>query len=324
MAADNQAVSFDDIIQADRKRRKNEALANEIFGKGRKANAPGAGVPNIRKDTTSAPSFASRMGVTKRPSSANTKPNINSKWGHDLHSLNNPRTTRVPQLPRTNSASRIEQRGNRLYSELRADQPNTANGQVNIRSNATNGASGINIRGMAGPYTVIASNFAPGTTAADIEAVMAPIGGEMLSCRLASSHPTVIAEMLFVEKNGAENVIAMFNNKKADGRLLYVYMKGGPAHQFPKAHTRLERPAPKPDRDRDLMEVDDEERGRGRYESNNNRHAEADYQDGRYGFNETPENNGSNGRRDVRGGREEQGLFSDSMIRRDRDRNYHL
>lgn len=101
-------------------------------------------------------------------------------------------------------------------------------------------------------------------------------------------------------------------------------MKGGPAHQFPKAHTRLERPAPKPDRDRDLMEVDDEERGRGRYESNNNRHAEADYQDGRYGFSETPENNGSNGRRDVRGGREEQGLFSDSMIRRDRDRNYHL
>jgi hypothetical protein len=43
----------------------NEALANEIFGKGRKANAPGAGVPNIRKNTTSAPSLASRMGVTK-------------------------------------------------------------------------------------------------------------------------------------------------------------------------------------------------------------------------------------------------------------------
>lgn len=100
-------------------------------------------------------------------------------------------------------------------------------------------------------------------------------------------------------------------------------MKGGPAHQFPKTHMRPERPAPKPDRDRDLMEVDDEERGRGRYESNN-RHAEADYQDGRYGFSETPENNGSNGRRDARGGREEQGLFSDSMIRRDRDRNYHL
>ncbi|OCL03804.1 hypothetical protein AOQ84DRAFT_381250 [Glonium stellatum] len=324
MAAGNQTVSFDEIIQADRKRRKNEALANEIFGKGRKASAPGAGVPNIRKNTGSAPSLASRMGVTKRSSSANPKPNINSKWGHDLHALNNPRATRVSQLPRTNSASRIEQRGNRLYSELRLDQPNTGNGQVSIRNNATNGASGINIRGMAGPYTVIASNFAPGTTAADIEAVMAPIGGEMLSCRLASSHPTVIAEMLFVEKEGAENVIAMFNNKKADGRLLYVYMKGGPAHQFPKAHTRPERPAPKPDRDRDLMEVDDEERVRGRYEDNNSRHTEADYQDGRYGFDETPENNGSNGRRDVRGRREEQGLFSDSMIRRDRDRNYHL
>jgi hypothetical protein len=77
---------------------------------------------------------------------------------------------------------------------------------------------------MAGPYTVIASNFAPGTTAADIEAVMAPIGGEMLSCRLASSHPTVIAEMLFVEKDGAEHVIAMFNNKKVCRCLAVAYL----------------------------------------------------------------------------------------------------
>lgn len=77
---------------------------------------------------------------------------------------------------------------------------------------------------MAGPYTVIASNFAPGTTAADIEAVMAPIGGEMLGCRLASSHPTVIAEMLFVEKDGADHVIAMFNNKKVCRCLSVAYL----------------------------------------------------------------------------------------------------
>lgn len=68
--------------------------------------------------------------------------------------------------------------------------------------------------GSGGPYCVVASNFAPGTTAADIEAVMAPIGGEMVSCKLAAAKPTVIAEMLFTEKTGAENVISMFNGKK--------------------------------------------------------------------------------------------------------------
>ena len=43
---------------------------------------------------------------------------------------------------------------------------------------------------------------------------MAPIGGEMLGCKLASKQPTVIAEMIFVEREGADNVIEMFNNKK--------------------------------------------------------------------------------------------------------------
>lgn len=78
----------------------------------------------------------------------------------------------------------------------------------------TFGGTEINIRGAAGPYCVVASNFAPGTTAADIESVMAPIGGEMVGCKLLSSTPTVIVEMVFVERSGADNVIAMFNNKK--------------------------------------------------------------------------------------------------------------
>ena len=59
-----------------------------------------------------------------------------------------------------------------------------------------------------------ASNFAPGTTAADIESVMQSVGGQMKYCKLASAAPTVIAEMSFVEKAGAEAVIEMFNNKK--------------------------------------------------------------------------------------------------------------
>lgn len=72
----------------------------------------------------------------------------------------------------------------------------------------------ISIRGTAGPYVVIGSNFAPGTTAADIESAMIPSGGEMQSCRIMSATPTVIAEMVFIEKQNAESVISTFNNKK--------------------------------------------------------------------------------------------------------------
>lgn len=86
----------------------------------------------------------------------------------------------------------------------------------------------------------------PGTTAADIESVMADVGGQIQSCRLVTSNPTVIAEMVFLEKGGAERVIETFNGKKvyaavsalyrywcanedfqADGRVLYVYWKAG-------------------------------------------------------------------------------------------------
>ena len=74
--------------------------------------------------------------------------------------------------------------------------------------------TGISIRGLAGPYVVVGSNFAPGTTSADIESAMTPIGGEMTSCRIITSSPTVIAEMVFTDKDGAENVIATFNNEK--------------------------------------------------------------------------------------------------------------
>lgn len=74
---------------------------------------------------------------------------------------------------------------------------------------------GLSIRGAAsGPYTVIAQNFVPGTTAADIESVMFNVGGDMTSCKLIASNPTVIAEMNFVDRAGAEKVIETFNGKK--------------------------------------------------------------------------------------------------------------
>lgn len=85
----------------------------------------------------------------------------------------------------------------------------------------------ISIRGTAGPYVVIGSNFAPGTTAADIESAMVPGGGEMQSCRIISSAPTVMAEMVFAEKHNAESVISTFNNKK-----VYQNVQRIPRHEL--------------------------------------------------------------------------------------------
>ena len=72
---------------------------------------------------------------------------------------------------------------------------------------------GISIRGLAGPFVVMAQNFAPGTTAADIESAMTPIGGIVTSCRVLKQHPIVIVEIVFESKEGADNVIATFNNQ---------------------------------------------------------------------------------------------------------------
>lgn len=68
----------------------------------------------------------------------------------------------------------------------------------------------------------MAQNFAPGTTAADIDSVMVSVGGEMTSCRLVASNPTVIAEMAFVDRAGAEAVIETFNGKKV-GKLYTMH-----------------------------------------------------------------------------------------------------
>jgi hypothetical protein len=48
----------------------------------------------------------------------------------------------------------------------------------------------------------------------DIESVMGGVGGDLLSCRVVVSNPTVMAELTFATRDGADNVIATFNNKK--------------------------------------------------------------------------------------------------------------
>ena len=81
-------------------------------------------------------------------------------------------------------------------------------------ANTNKNGGELNIRGSAGPYVVIGSNFAPGTTAADIESAMVPEGGQIERCRIISATPTVMAEMVFKDKDDADYVISTFNNKK--------------------------------------------------------------------------------------------------------------
>jgi hypothetical protein len=50
-------------LLTDRQRRKNEALAQQIFSKNRRASAPGAGIASRKPGA--GPSLASRVGVTK-------------------------------------------------------------------------------------------------------------------------------------------------------------------------------------------------------------------------------------------------------------------
>lgn len=206
-----EGVSFADFVKDAREKKKNEALAQQFLGsRGRKANAPGAGAGNARAK----PSLLSRMsGVQKRSSSAKpaatANANIDGKWQHDLHKLNNPNGP-PKRLNRTASASQVD-RNTRTYDKFASTLSQNAQ---NARSN--NDTAQLSIKGAAstGPFTLIASNFAAGTTAADIESVMGQIGGDLLSCRVVVPTPTVMAELVFATREGADNVIATFNNKK--------------------------------------------------------------------------------------------------------------
>ena len=138
------------------------------------------------------------------------KADLDSSWSHDLHQKDNAQIARAPHSPRNNSNVRVP-RKNRLYEAIIARTPRNG---LNSQANAEKPGEEINIRGLAGPYVVLGNNFAPGTTAADIESAMIPSGGEMQSCRIIASDPTVVAEMVFEEKANAERVIATFNNKR--------------------------------------------------------------------------------------------------------------
>ena len=133
----------------------------------------------------------------------------------------------------------------------------------------------------------------------------------MASCRIMHNNPTVVAEMVFHEKHIAETVISTFNNQKADGRILHVFMaRSGPSaagalHSKKSEPTELfvTDPTPTPATkellpeetgavdggdDIDMVEetpyTDARQSADQDRRERESRHAEPDVQDGRYGF----------------------------------------
>lgn len=267
MAASKEEVSFDAIIQADRQRRRNEALAQEIFGKPRRVSTPANG---LRKPG-SGPSLASRVGIAKasqRSTSSTPKPKAPPATDQNNSSpVNNLRNRPVRSSAIVNPMTRsprVDQRNNRLYDALQRKDSNGA-------------SEGLSIRGLAGPYVVIGSNFAPGTTAADIESAMVPSNIMLQSCRILTSSPTVIAELVFADKQDAESVVATFNNKKADGRLLHIYLKTGASSAMPTDPAKKQSVTPN-------TEAPSSYESQREHYDRNRRRADPEFQDGSYGF----------------------------------------
>ncbi|KAI9719687.1 MAG: hypothetical protein M1828_006120 [Chrysothrix sp. TS-e1954] len=273
-------TSFDELIQAQRTKKSHQELAQQMLGSGRNASGLPGRSPRNSLSTGPGASLASRVGVTKRSSSTTPKSSLNGQWTHDL-APRNPRSNRNSTTQPTSRSGRDS-----LFSALSKPSLNgsTSTSQVNIRAPPTASAASMTIRGMAtGPYVVVASNFALGTTAADIEAAMLPVGGKIESCRLITANPTVMAEIVFTEREGAENVVAMYNNQKADGKLLYVYLKPGgpspilstPINNTSSTPSKPTLPLPSEPRsapprqttsaaDADMMEIDDNTANSGR------------------------------------------------------------
>jgi hypothetical protein len=147
------------------------------------------------------------------------RPNLSNN-ANGSRKANDLRPGRPQQQPRpltqqrTVSTPHLAQRNQALASLIKGGEsaPQRIRNQANFKANG----AGISIKGMSSNYTVIAQNFAPGTTAADIEAVLVPdeTNAGLVRCRLVASNPTVIAEVVMTNREVAEDIIATYNNKK--------------------------------------------------------------------------------------------------------------
>ncbi|KAI6779548.1 putative RNA-binding protein-like protein [Emericellopsis cladophorae] len=226
---------FQSFVTNARERKRNEDLATKIFStKSRRQSAPST----LKSQKTPGGSLASRVGVKKKPraslgSRAAPAPagNVNGEWTHDLHNtVNNARSlkSRITNGSANAKAPPTGPRGNKAARRATAlDRMDLDSAAVQSQANIRSPPQGISIRGLAGPFTVMGQNFAPGTTAADVESAMTPIGGPMEQCRVIKTQPFMVVEMVFASREGGERVIETFNDKTADGRKLKMYPKIG-------------------------------------------------------------------------------------------------
>ncbi|KAK4447024.1 hypothetical protein QBC34DRAFT_142055 [Podospora aff. communis PSN243] len=306
------ATDFEKIIQEGRDRKKNEALAARIFGKDRRSSAP------FKAPASPAGPLSSRAGVKKRSASLtgprHSTGNINGEWAHDLHESQGPKQNAGSLASRVSNPNlgpagnpRQKRRAAQVAQALirtELQQPRAPEAPTAPASYGNNGRStkqaptpqGLTIRGLAGPYVVLAQNFAPGTTAADIESALTPIGGLIERCRIIKTTPIVIAEITFESKEGAENVVATLDGQTADGRILKVFHKPGVTAAPDRQHKAPS--APRSTRD-DPAVVD-----------------------GSLGFDdpmETDNYSSGNGRQPPRGpAADTGGLYSDNLVRENR------
>lgn len=142
---------------------------------------------------------------------------MEAAWVHDLHHARGALASRPSR--RETQPARTPKKERLLYqtsADISARTARTLQDAKAVESEE------INIRGLAGPCVIVGSNFAPGTTAADIESAMIPSGGEMQSCKIVSYSPILVAEMVFADRANAENVIATFNNKKVNILIIFL------------------------------------------------------------------------------------------------------
>jgi len=245
------ANDFQSFVTNARERKRNEDLATKIFStKARRQSAPST----LKSQKTPGGSLASRVGVKKpQPraslgSRAAPAPagNVNGEWTHDLHNtVNNTRSlqSRITNGNANSKAPPTGPRGNREARRATAlDRMDLDSPAIQSQANIRSPPQGISIRGLAGPFTVMGQNFAPGTTAADVESAMTPIGGPMEQCRVIKTQPFMVVEMVFASREGGERVIETFNDKTADGRKLKMYPKigGGKANTTVARASRAE------------------------------------------------------------------------------------
>ncbi|EME41590.1 hypothetical protein DOTSEDRAFT_73872 [Dothistroma septosporum NZE10] len=324
MSNNKKPLDLNAMLKEHREKAIFEIKAQEVFGQRSRT-------PNARGKAAVGGSLASSMGVNKRTASlprSNTAPPRNNRPQPQARPVPQARPS-APQAPRARDIN--------IQHPIPDPLPDAkSNGHSGYDAPAANGnGASMSIRGAAGPFVVLAANFAPGTTAADIESVMQEIGGEC-SCKILELRPAVLAQMTFTERAGAEKVISTFNGKKADGRTLHVYWNGTAAAQ-PQAEVE----APVDAVMDDTMEVDEnaesreaqdrlrEERrggpdrrprddyhaaprGNRGYEDDyyrGPRRAEPAYQDGRYGY-QGDRFGGPRGRY-----RDESRMYSDGMRR---------